>query len=179
MTAGFDLKGTVGTVQEGTLTATAASLLLAAGDRLSVDFAGTLTLVAGLVVEVELAPAFDRQEVIFNMALNASLTDQAFWIADRDYRIIDAGEIHSVLGTDGGTVTLMVTVDRATDAPGAGTDIASSGFNLKSTTNTVQWLTLAAARTIMIQAGDRLSVDFAGTLTSVAGVVVVVALEPI
>lgn len=54
--AGFDLKGVANTVQTGTLTATEASLQLAAGDRLAVDFAGVLTAVAGVVVTVELRP---------------------------------------------------------------------------------------------------------------------------
>jgi hypothetical protein len=43
-------------VQTGTLTATAADLLLAAGDRLSVDFANTIQSTAGVVVTVELRP---------------------------------------------------------------------------------------------------------------------------
>lgn len=176
---GFNLKGTINTVQEGALSATPADLVLAAGDRLSVDFAGTLTAVAGLVVEVELAPVYDRIEVTFNLAANASLADQAYWTADRDYKILDIAQVHSAAGTDGGGVTLQVTVDKTTSAPGAGTDTQSSGFNLKSTANTVQWATLVAARTILVQAGDRLAVDFAGVLTTVAGVVVTVAVEPV
>lgn len=52
--AGFDLKGTANTVQTGTLTATTADLQLATGDRLSLDFAGTLTDLAGLLVTVSL-----------------------------------------------------------------------------------------------------------------------------
>ena len=54
--AGFNLKGTANTVQAGALTTTAAALKLAPGDRLSADFAGTLTAVAGVVVTVELRP---------------------------------------------------------------------------------------------------------------------------
>ncbi len=52
--AGFNLKGTANTVQTGTLTGTTASLQLAAGDRLSLDFAGTVTTLAGLQVTVQL-----------------------------------------------------------------------------------------------------------------------------
>jgi hypothetical protein len=54
--AGFDMKGTANTMQTGTLTATSADLRLAAGDRLSVDFAGTVTTLAGVVVTVVLRP---------------------------------------------------------------------------------------------------------------------------
>lgn len=46
--AGFNAKGTANTVQTGTLTATTASLQLAAGDRLAVKVSGTATALAGV-----------------------------------------------------------------------------------------------------------------------------------
>lgn len=49
---GFDLNATANTVQAGTLTATAADLQLAAGDRLSLDFANAIQSTAGLAVTV-------------------------------------------------------------------------------------------------------------------------------
>jgi hypothetical protein len=52
--AGFSLKATANTVQTGTLTATTANLQLAAGDRLCLKDAGTLTAVDHVVVTVEL-----------------------------------------------------------------------------------------------------------------------------
>ena len=52
--AGFDLKGTAQTMQTGTLTGTTASLQLAAGNRLSADFAGTVTTLSGLLMHVVL-----------------------------------------------------------------------------------------------------------------------------
>jgi len=52
--AGFDLKATANTVQNGTLVASSASLTLAAGDRLALDLTGTPTAVAGVQVEVDL-----------------------------------------------------------------------------------------------------------------------------
>lgn len=56
LSAAFDLNGTANTVQEGALSATAADLVLAAGDRLSVDFAHAIQSSAGVVVTVALAP---------------------------------------------------------------------------------------------------------------------------
>ncbi len=50
----IDLKGTDETVQSPALTGTAASLVLAAGDRLNLVDTGTLTTLAGVVVTVEL-----------------------------------------------------------------------------------------------------------------------------
>lgn len=55
-TADFDLKAAINTGQVGTLTATAADLELAVGDRLAADIVGVATAVAGLVIEVDLIP---------------------------------------------------------------------------------------------------------------------------
>ncbi len=54
LTATFDLKAAINTVQAGSLSATEADLILAAGDRLSVVYGGVLTAVAGVVVTFEL-----------------------------------------------------------------------------------------------------------------------------
>lgn len=51
---GFDCKATANTVQTGTLTATASSLQLAAGDRLSVDFTAAATELVGVTITVTL-----------------------------------------------------------------------------------------------------------------------------
>lgn len=180
--AGFSLKTAINAVQTGTLTATAASLRLAPGDRLSVDYAGTLTAVAGVVIVVLMEPAQARKEVTYTLSKNGNLVDQYFFEADRPYEILAISEVHSVLGTDGSAVSLQVTRDKATDAPGAGTDLLSNntaaGFNLKSTTNTVQVGTFTDTRFNFLLRGDRLSVDYAGTLTAVAGVTVTVSLRP-
>lgn len=117
------------------------------------------------------------------MNANASLADQAFFVADRAYNVVAISEVHATAGNDAGAVNLQVTKDTSTDAPGAGTDLltnnTNAGFNLKGTANTVQNGTLTAtAASLKLAAGDRLSVDFAGTLTTLAGVVVSVYLEP-
>lgn len=52
---GFNLNATANTVQVGTLTATTADLVLAAGDRLSIDFANAIQSSAGINVTVCLA----------------------------------------------------------------------------------------------------------------------------
>lgn len=51
----FNLKGANNTVQTATLSTTAATLTLAAGDRLAVKLTGTPTSVAGAVVTAQLA----------------------------------------------------------------------------------------------------------------------------
>jgi len=56
LSAAFDLNGTANTVQAGALSATAADLVLAPGDRLAVDFGHAIQSSAGVVVTVALAP---------------------------------------------------------------------------------------------------------------------------
>lgn len=180
--AGFDCKGAINTVQTGTLSATAANLRLAAGDRLSVDFSGTLTALAGCVLVVTLQVMYTERHISFGLQLNANLVDQAFFIADRDYEILAVREVHSTAGSDGGSVNMQITIDSSTNAPGAGVDTStlnsSAGFNMKGTANTVQISTFVDRGSLILMAGDRLSVDFAGTLTALVGVLVTVSLRP-
>lgn len=126
--------------------------------------------------------AGDTITVTCKQAANGVLADEAFFIADRAYEVVGVSQIHAVAGNDGGAVNLQVTKDTGTNAPGAGTDLltntAGAGFNLKATANTVQNGTLVATQaTKRLAAGDRLSVDYAGTLTTLAGVVVTVKLR--
>ena len=179
--AGFDCKGTINVVQTGALTATAADLRLAPGDRLSADFAGTLTALAGVVMIVVLSPVYKTFDVTFNMNANAGLADQCIFIAQRPCKLILATEVHSTAGSDGGAVNLQLTHDRGTDAPGAGTNLvslnASAGFDLKGTANTPQVATFISTGILYIARGERISIDFAGTLTALAGLVVTLTLE--
>lgn len=50
LTAAFDINTTANTVATGTLTATGADLVLAAGNRLAIDFTGSATNTAGLAI---------------------------------------------------------------------------------------------------------------------------------
>lgn len=179
--AGFDCKGTINVVQTGALSATGANLRLAPGDRLSVDFTGTLTALAGVVLVVTFEPLYETIEVMFNMASNSELVDQSIFIANRPYKVIAISEVHSTAGNDGGAVNLQVTVDRVTDAPGTGSDLislnANAGFNLKGTANTVQNATFVSDGLCYLYNGDRLALDFAGTVTTLAGVQVTATLQ--
>lgn len=123
-------------------------------------------------------------EISYSMLANGSLADQAFFIANRAYEVVAIREVHSVAGNDAGAVNVQVTKDTGTNAPGAGSDLltnnTNAGFNLKGTANTVQVGTLTpTSANLRLAAGDRLSVDFAGTLTTLAGVVITVTLKRI
>lgn len=121
--------------------------------------------------------------VSYVMNANASLADQAFFIADRRYEVIAIAQIHSTAGSDASAVNLQVTKDDGTEAPGAGdnllTNNSDAGFDLKGTANTKQAGTLTATTAnLRLAVGDRLAVDYAGVLTAVVGVVVTVTLAP-
>lgn len=180
-TATLSLKSTINTVQSATLATSAATLRLAAGDRLSIKTSGTLTAVAGVVLVVTMQPVYAARNITYTLNANANLVDQTFFTADRPYMITGISEVHAVAGTNGSAVSLQVTADKATDAPGAGTDLLTNntnvGFDMKGTANTVQVGTLAARGSLFLLAGDRLSVDYAGTLTTLAGVTVTVELS--
>lgn len=122
--------------------------------------------------------------VVANLVLNSHCVDQCIFIADRAYEVVRVDEVHATAGNDAGAVNLQLTKDTGTNAPGAGTDLltnnTNAGFNLKGTANTVQNGTLTATTaSLQLAAGDRLSLDFAGTITTLAGVQVTVALKPI
>lgn len=115
---------------------------------------------------------------------NGEQVDQALFIANRAWQVTAVREIHSTAGTDASAVNLQVTKDTGTNAPGAGTDLltnnSNAGFDLKGTANTVQVGTLTATvASLQLAAGDRLSVDYAGVVTALVGVVVTVTLKAI
>jgi hypothetical protein len=132
--------------------------------------AGNLSAAAGVPVIAK----YDRGLV------GTNIVDAAFFTADRAYQVVSISEVHSVAGTNASAVTLQVTKDTGTQAPGAGSALLATAFNLKATANTVQNGTLVATvATLQLAAGNRLAIDVTGTLTDVAGVVVTVKLIPI
>lgn len=107
----------------------------------------------------------------------------AAFIADADYILDSATEIHETLGTDGGAVSLDVVKCTGTTAASAGTTMLAAVFNLKATINTVVRKdvasgTLAAASSRRITKGDRIAIKFNGTLTALTGICVTLVLRP-
>ena len=120
-------------------------------------------------------------DVTYSMLANASLATQPiFCTGTQKFIVAGVVEEHSVAGTDAGTVTLDVTIDATTVAPGAGTSVLSAPISLKATANVVQVATLTATTAnLTMPAGSRLSVKYTGTLTTVAGVVCKVVLQKV
>jgi hypothetical protein len=105
---------------------------------------------------------------------NASSVDKTFFVADRAYRIVGIRGIPDVAGTDGGAVTATIRKAASAVALASGTAVHSGTYNLKGTVITNQTLTLSTtAGALDIAAGDRLCIDFTGTLTSATGAITV------
>lgn len=181
----FALDGTAETQQTATLSTNPATVQLVAGDRLAVDYTGTLTTLSGVVITVFLQP-LERPTVDVTYAVNANgtLADAQFFVANDRYTILAARCCVTAVGSS--TPVVQLTKDTSTNAPGAGTDLlantTNTGFALgtaAATANVPQVATFKTTAGLLEMAtGDRLSVDYAGTLTLVAGVVITVSLIP-
>ena len=149
---------------------TADTVTIPTGKTLAVASADKLTVGGGIMPQVI--------EVSFVGQTTEAATDRAFFIANRAYQVTAIRQVHSVAA--GGASTLQVTKDTGTTAPGAGSDLLSSAFDLNATANTVQTGALTATTAdLQLAAGDRLSLDFANTIQSTAGLVVTVSLKPV
>lgn len=99
-------------------------------------------------------------------------TDRSFFTADRDYEITRISESHDVAGA--GSTTLDVKKCTGTTAAASGTTVLSSTFALDSTANTPVVKNLAsglaaAQATRRLTSGDRLALDWTGTVTAWVG----------
>jgi hypothetical protein len=184
LAAAQSVKLTANTPVQVPLSATAANLLLRAGTRVSVLTAGTLTALAGVVVSVAFGPVgalayVGENQATFTLNANASLATQGFFIADRDYEVLDFSAVWSTAGTDSGAVTIDCTIDKGAVAPGAGTSCLAGTVNVKTTANTTSFPGVTTTRhNRLLSQGDLLSLKFTGTLTALAGVTATVTLAP-
>ena len=104
----------------------------------------------------------------------------SIFTADKPYQILEVHEIHETAGSDGGAVTLDITKDSSTDAPGAGVSVFASGtFNLKGTANTLQTKSVGSGIAGCLVRGQRLGLKDTGVLTAVAGVQVTIVLRAV
>lgn len=129
-------------------------------------------------------PVSPYRTVSVSLSTNALCIDQNVFIADRALQVTRIDYNHATAGTDGSAVNLQVAKQTGTQAIGSGTNLltnnTNAGFNCKATINTVQNGTLTGTTaSLQLAAGDRLALDFAGTVTSLAGVTVTIQLKPI
>lgn len=186
MSGTFNMNATARTVQTATLTSnwnvpTQASIQLSAGDRLVFSLASAVTSLAGVCITVTMTPGNKSLTAEYVMNANGDLiAASTFFLSNGEYVVTGVRAIWSAAGTNGGTVTYDVTKDTSTNAAGAGTSVLLAAVSVKTTANTVSTPSLAtSAATLRLTQSDRLAVKLTGTLTTLAGLVVVVSLRPI
>ena len=157
----------------GSITANG-SMTVPTGQTATVTDADTLT-VGGVVVP---------QQLEISARQLASPATELVFIANAKYQVTAVRYRHHVAGTNGSAVTLQVTKDPSGTAPGAGTALltnnTNAGFDCKAAVDTNQVGTLTATTaSLQLAAGDGLSLAYTGTLTTLAGVAVTIALKRI
>jgi len=159
-----------GTVAAARLPTALNSITMATGKTLALTDADSLT-VGGVIVP---------QAVTVNLCClgAASASGDAVFVANRAYQVVAVRGTWSHIGGSGAAATLEKLT--GTTAPGAGTAILQSAFDLTTTANTVGSGTLSATvGNLQLAAGDRLGVKLSGTLTALTGLNITVDLKPI
>ena len=124
------------------------------------------------------------QVVLATNAAVLTAADTTAFIADASYELVRVDSCQTTAGT-GGAATLDVKKATGTTAPGSGTTMLTTTFNLENTANTVVSKTVSnggvttTLTTRQLVAGDRVCLDFTGTLTSLTGVCVSIWLKPL
>jgi hypothetical protein len=118
------------------------------------------------------------------LPLNGDNVDQNVFICDRPYVLEYVAESHATAGTDAGAVTLVVRKCTGTQAVTSGTSLQVTSIDLKGTANTVQVRSvpnggLVAEATRTFTTGDRVALDFTGTITALAGTCVTIVMRPV
>lgn len=117
-------------------------------------------------------------EVGHQILLPAAMVDQFIWVANRPAIVTDVRLVYATAESTAATLTLQLTKDTGTNAPGAGTDLLATAFNCKATANTVQvGALITTLATLTLAQGDRLGIDFSAAATELAGLMIAVALR--
>lgn len=170
------LKGNVTIYSDKTLaTGTGAATLngdttVASNKALAVTTADKLT-VGGVIVP---------QEMVITVPIGASEVDQSVFIADDAWQITKIEEVHTVAQNTAypDTGSVSVTKCTGTQAPGSGTALHNTTMYLNSTVNTVVTPTLTGnTPDLALADGNRLALNFNGTMTTFAGGVVTIHMK--
>jgi len=111
---------------------------------------------------------------------DASPADKSVFIAPHNLVVKRIDYTHATAGSDGGAVTLQVTKMTGAQAPSAGAAMLATAFNCKGTALTVQGGALSGtAADLRLNAGDRIGLDYTGTLAALAGVHLTIVYEKV
>jgi hypothetical protein len=120
-----------------------------------------------------------EQYIVATHHIASSVADVQFFTAPVKCEVVSIREIHAVAGDDGSAVSGTIRRCQGTEAATAGDDLlGATKVNFKGTALTEQAPALTGtAANLVLEAGDRLSLDVTGTTTTLAGVIVTVLLK--
>ena len=170
--AGFDINATANVVQTGAFTATT----MIESERLGLDFNSTQTEGAGICITA----CFNTEEAgrseVSWWLVDTDVLDAWIFIADRSYEIYDGRFLHAVAA--GGTATANIEKARSTTTASGGTAMLNTAINLNATANTIQTTDLVSTlSTRQLSSSERMSIDYANTEASLAGLCFTISLR--
>lgn len=120
-----------------------------------------------------------EQYIVADQYIASSVADLQFFTAPVKCQVVSVREVHATAGTDAGAVTGTIRRCQGTEAATAGDDLlGTTKINFKGTALTEQTPALTdTTANLILEAGDRLSLDVTGTTTALAGVIVTVLLK--
>jgi hypothetical protein len=119
-----------------------------------------------------------RTTITYSGPAAADAVDIPIFIADRAYEVVSIKEVHGTAGGAGAAVVAKKCT--GTQAASAGAALHTGSIDLTATANTVITPTLTAtAADLVLAAGDRVALDFSGTISPLAGMNVTVVLRAI
>ena len=120
-----------------------------------------------------------EQFIVADHFIASSVADVQFFIAPVKCQVVGIREVHVTAGTDGSAVSGTIRRCQGTEAATAGDDLlGTTKLDLKGTALAEQAPALTSTTAnLILEAGDRLSLDVTGTTTALAGVILSVLLE--
>jgi hypothetical protein len=180
LSAAQSIKGTVNTTVYPALSATAANLKMAAGDRLALKLTGAPTATTDLVVTVFFSAGPEQHFVVPVSLWDGAATDRTMYISDGYYVVSDCWETWSTIST---SITHLLTKDTGATAAGAGTalqtDNTNAGILTSGTLNTPvgSSFNLTNRPSLWLSPGDRLGLKNGGSASGLAGVFAAILLR--
>jgi hypothetical protein len=120
----------------------------------------------------------NEQYFVADFYIASSVADVQFWTAPAKCEVVAVREVHAVAGDNASAVTATIRRCQGTEAATAGDDLLSTTIDLKGTALTEQTPALTATTAnLVLEAGNRLSLDVTGNTATLAGVILTVLLK--
>jgi hypothetical protein len=120
----------------------------------------------------------NEQYFVADFYIASSVADVQFWTAPAKCEVVAVREVHAVAGDNASAVTATIRRCQGTEAATAGDDLLSAAINFKGTALTEQVPALTATTAdLVLEAGNRLSLDVTGNTATLAGVILTVLLK--